>query len=147
MQGGEGTTELARLVVDAIAKEPSDGITFAYNEDDDVQTKINKIAKNIYGAGKVVFRPAAMKALEQIEAWGMSSYPVCIAKTQYSFSDDSKLYGVPTNFTFTIQNLIVNAGAEMIVAVAGEIMRMPGLPRHPQAERIDVVNGRIEGLE
>lgn len=147
MQGGEGTAELARLVVKAIAKEPSRGIKFAYNEDDDVQTKINKIAKNIYGAGKVVFRPAAMKALEQIEAWGMSSYPVCIAKTQYSFSDDSKLYGVPTNFTFTIQDLIVNAGAEMIVAVAGEIMRMPGLPRHPQAERIDVVNGRIEGLE
>ena len=105
------------------------------------------VAKNVYGASNVVFKKSAMKALERIDEWGLSNYPVCIAKTQYSLSDDAKRYGVPKDFTFTIRDLVINTGAEMIVAVAGDIMRMPGLPKHPQAERIDIENGLLVGLE
>ena len=85
--------------------------------------------------------------LKRISAWGIDSYPVCIAKTQYSLSDDSKRYGVPKDFTLTISDLVINTGAEMIVVIAGDIMRMPGLPRHPQAERIDIQDGLLVGLE
>lgn len=84
--------------------------------------------------------------MERIKALGYDKFPVCIAKTQYSFSEDAKAYGMPKNFSITIRDLVINAGAEMIVAIAGTIMRMPGLPKHPQAEKIDVVNGIIEGL-
>lgn len=145
-EGGKGAEELAHLVVDTIEKKPSAPLNFVYEENDDIVTKVEKIAKKIYGAGKVVLRPAAKRDLQRIKELGFENFPVCIAKTQYSFSEDAKAYGVPTDFTITIRDLVINAGAGMIVAIAGTIMRMPGLPKKPQAENIHVVNGVIEGL-
>ena len=84
--------------------------------------------------------------LAKIEELGVGHYPICVAKTQYSFSADAKAYGVPKNFNINIKDIVLNCGSEMIVLIAGEIMRMPGLPKSPQAERIDIVNGEIEGL-
>ena len=145
-EGGKGAEELAHLVVDTIEKKPSAPLNFVYEENDDIVTKVEKIAKKIYGAGQVVLRPAAKRDLQRIKELGFENFPVCIAKTQYSFSEDAKAYGVPTNFTITIRDFVINAGAGMIVAIAGTIMRMPGLPKKPQAENIHVVNGVIEGL-
>lgn len=145
-EGGKGAEKLARLVVDTIEKKPSAPLNFVYEENDDIVTKVEKIAKKIYGAGKVVLRPAAKRDLQRIKELGFENFPVCIAKTQYSFSEDAKAYGVPTDFTITIRDFVINAGAGMIVAIAGTIMRMPGLPKKPQAENIHVVNGVIEGL-
>ena len=145
-EGGKGAEELAHLVVDTIEKKPSAPLNFVYEESDDIVTKVEKIAKKIYGAGKVVLRPAAKRDLQRIKELGFENFPVCIAKTQYSFSEDAKAYGVPTDFTITIRDFVINAGAGMIVAIAGTIMRMPGLPKKPQAENIHVVNGVIEGL-
>ena len=145
-EGGKGAEEVAHLVVDTIEKKPSAPLNFVYEENDDIVTKVEKIAKKIYGAGKVVLRPAAKRDLQRIKELGFENFPVCIAKTQYSFSEDAKAYGVPTDFTITIRDLVINAGAGMIVAIAGTIMRMPGLPKKPQAENIHVVNGVIEGL-
>lgn len=145
--GGKGAEDLARVVVKTIEENPSGELKYAYNDDDSIEEKLTKIAKNIYGASNVVIRPAAMKRLKRIESMGcFKSCPICIAKTQYSFSDDAKRYGVPKGFDITIRDFVINAGAGMIVAIAGEIMRMPGLPKSPQAERIDVVNGEIVGL-
>lgn len=145
-EGGKGAEELAHLVVDTIEKNPSAPLNFVYEENDDVVTKVEKIAKKVYGAGQVVLRPAAKRDLQRIKELGFENFPVCIAKTQYSFSEDAKAYGVPTDFTITIRDFVINAGAGMIVAIAGTIMRMPGLPKKPQAENIHVVNGVIEGL-
>ena len=147
MKGGEGCLELAQLAIDTISNNPSGDIKFTYSETNSIKDKITSVAKNVYGASSVVFKKSAMKALERIDEWGLSNYPVCIAKTQYSLSDDAKRYGVPKDFTFTIRDLVINTGAEMIVAVAGDIMRMPGLPKHPQAERIDIEDGLLVGLE
>lgn len=145
-RGGEGAEELARLVVKTIDENPSEPLTFAYDDDMPVVKKLESVACNIYGASKVVIAPAAMKSIKEIEGLGLGRYPVCIAKTQYSFSADAKMYGEVDGFEFNIREVFVNNGAEMIVAVAGDIMRMPGLPKSPQAERIDYVNGQIEGL-
>ncbi|WP_036878045.1 formate--tetrahydrofolate ligase [Xylanibacter oryzae] len=147
MKGGEGCLELAQLAIDTISNNPSGDIKFTYSETDSIKDKITSVAKNVYGASNVVFKKSAKKALERVDEWGLSNYPVCIAKTQYSLSDDAKRYGVPKDFTFTIRDLVINTGAEMIVAVAGDIMRMPGLPKHPQAERIDIQDGLLVGLE
>ncbi len=144
--GGKGAEDFARLVVDTIEKNPSEPLRFAYELTDDVPTKIEKVAKNIYGADHIELQPEALKQLKRIKELGLEHLPVCIAKTQYSFSENAKAYGCPKNFHINIRNLVINAGAEIIVAVAGEIMRMPGLPKSPQAERIEVVNGVIEGL-
>lgn len=146
MEGGIGAVELAELVVKTIAEKPSPSLNYAYNDDDSIEEKVEKVASKIYGAKKVIFMAAAKKKLQRIKDLGLESYPVCIAKTQYSFSDDQKKYGVPRDFDFTIRDFVINTGSEMIVAIAGEIMRMPGLPKSPQAERIDIVNGEIEGL-
>ena len=145
-EGGKGAEPLAKLVVETIENQPSKPLTFLYDDEDSVETKIEKVAINYYGAKKVIFQKAALKMIERAKALGHDKFPVCIAKTQYSFSDNQKLYGVPTDFTFTIRDLVINTGAEMLVAIAGEIMRMPGLPLHPQAENIDIVDGNIEGL-
>lgn len=145
-EGGKGAEELARLVVDTIEKKPSAPLNFVYEENDDITTKVEKIAKNVYGAAKVVLLPAAKRNLQRIKELGFENLPVCIAKTQYSFSENAKAYGVPTDFTITIRDFVINAGAGMVVAIAGTIMRMPGLPKTPQAEHINVVNGVIEGL-
>lgn len=147
MKGSEGCMDLARLAVDEIAANPSRDITYCYADTDTVQDKITAVAKQIYGAKKVVFKKQALKMIERISQWQLEHFPICIAKTQYSLSNDSKRYGVPKDFTLTISDLVINTGAEMIVVIAGDIMRMPGLPRHPQAERIDIQDGLLVGLE
>lgn len=144
--GGKGAENLARLVVETIEKNPSKPLKLAYYETDSIETKVNKVAKNIYGAKEVIILSRAKKQLALIKQLGFDKYPVCIAKTQYSFSEDPKAYGMPKDFEMTIREFVINSGAEMIVAIAGNIMRMPGLPKSPQAERIEVVDGVIEGL-
>ena len=145
-EGGKGAEELAHLVVDTIEKNPSAPLHLVYEDEDSVEDKVRKVAECIYGAKSVSYSPVAKKKLELIERLGYSHFPVCIAKTQYSFSTDPKLYGVPTGFDVRVRDIVINAGAEMLVVVAGDIMRMPGLPKSPQALRIDIVNGEIEGL-
>lgn len=145
-QGGEGAVELANLVVEHIEKHPSEPLQFTYKETDSVQQKIEKVAAGLYGASVVTYSSIARKRIRLIEAMGISHYPVCIAKTQYSFSADPKIYGAVDNFEFHIKDIVINNGAEMIVAIAGEILRMPGLPKEPQAMHIDIVDGQIEGL-
>lgn len=145
-EGGEGAVELAKLVVDTIEKNPSQPLKFAYDEMDSVEVKVEKLAKNIYGAASVNYAAKAKKMITLINEMGVSHYPVCIAKTQYSFSADDKAYGAADGFDFEIRDFVINNGAEMIVAIAGNMLRMPGLPKSPQALRIDVVNGEIEGL-
>ncbi len=144
--GGTGAVELANVVVDAVENKPSTPLNFMYNDSDDVKTKIEKVCREIYRAKSVTFGKPAERMLQRIADLGISHYPICIAKTQYSFSADAKLYGCPSDFNVHIRDLVINCGAEMIVAIAGDILRMPGLPRFPQAERIDIVDGQIEGL-
>ena len=145
-EGGKGAEELARLVVKTIDEQPSQALNFAYEAEDTVETKVSKIAGNIYGADLVTYSPTARKKLKMIADLGYTHFPVCIAKTQYSFSTNPKLVNVPKNFELHVQDIVINAGAEMLVVVSGEIMRMPGLPKQPQAQYIDIVNGQIEGL-
>ena len=146
LEGGNGAVELANLVVDTIASNPSKPLSFTYNEEDSVEKKVEKVACKLYGAKQVLFSPAAQKKLRMIERLGYTRFPICIAKTQYSFSTDPTLYGVAKDFNFGVRDIVINAGAEMLVIVAGEMMRMPGLPKEPQALHIDIVNGEIEGL-
>ena len=145
-KGGEGAVELAHKVVEAIEKQPSGDLKFTYSDNDSIETKISKVATNIYGARDVVFSEMALKKMKLIEGTYLENMPVCIAKTQYSFSADPKWYGVAKDFRFKINDLVINQGSEFIVAIAGEMMRMPGLPADPQAKRIDIINGVIEGL-
>ena len=144
--GGEGAEELARLVVDTIENSPSEPLKFIYDNEDSVRTKIDKVTKQIYGAKDVAYSIIALKKIKQIESLGISHYPICIAKTQYSFSADPKAYGVAKDFDLNVRDIIINNGAEMIVVIMGDIMRMPGLPKDPHARNIDIVNGNIEGL-
>ena len=144
--GGKGGEELARLVVDTIANRPSRPLAFVYEDTDSVHEKIRKVSEKIYGAASVTYTTLAEKKLHQIESLGISHYPVCIAKTQYSFSSDARAYGVPKGFEMKVRDIVISSGAEMIVVIMGEIMRMPGLPKEPQAKHIDIVDGRIEGL-
>ena len=145
-EGGEGAKELAQLVVDTIEQQPSHPLTFTYADTDSIKTKVEKVCSKIYGAASVTYGKNAEKSLLRIQKLGLEHYPVCIAKTQFSFSADKKLYGSPTGFNIKIRDFVINAGAEMIVAIAGDIMRMPGLAKTPQAEHITVVDGLIEGL-
>ena len=146
VEGGTGAIELAELAVKTIEENPSKELSFTYNDEDDINTKISKVAKNIYGAGLITYSITAKKKMAMIEELGYSNLPICIAKTQYSFSTNAKLINVPTDFDLHVQDIIINAGAEMLVVICGEIMRMPGLPAKPQALHIDIVNGEIEGL-
>lgn len=146
MEGGDGAIELAKVVVDTVENNPSEPLKLMYDDVDDVKTKIEKVCKGVYGASKVTFGKAAERMLLRIQKLGIENYPVCIAKTQFSFSADKNLYGCPKDFTINIRDLVINNGAEMLVAIAGDIMRMPGLSKSPQAERIDIVDGQIEGL-
>lgn len=146
VEGSNGAVELANLVVDTIENQPSEPLRLAYNDDDTVEEKISKVACNLYGANMITYSAAAKKKLKRIQELGYGHFPICIAKTQYSFSTDPKLYGVVKDFEFHVRDIVLNAGAEMLVIIAGEIMRMPGLPKEPQALHIDIVNGEIEGL-
>lgn len=145
-QGGEGAVDLANLVVETLENKPSEPLRFTYDEGDTVEQKIEKVACRLYGASMVTYSNASRTKLKAIAQMGISHYPICIAKTQYSFSADPKLYGAVDNFEFHIKDIVVNNGAEMLVVIAGEILRMPGLPKVPQAEKIDIIDGCIEGL-
>ena len=144
--GGDGAVDMARLVVDTIENNPSEPLRYTYKEEDSIQQKIEKVATNLYGASVITYSSIARNRIKLIEKMGITHYPVCIAKTQYSFSADPKIYGAVNNFEFHIKDIVINNGAEMIVAIAGEILRMPGLPKEPQALHIDIVDGEIEGL-
>ena len=135
--GGNGGIELAKEVVRLCEEEQGD-FTYSYDLDDTVENKIESIVKKIYGGDGVIFEANAVKQLAQINALGFDKLPVCMAKTQYSFSDDAAKLGAPENFKVTVRNLKVSAGAGFIVALTGSIMTMPGLPKRPAAEKIDV---------
>lgn len=145
-KGGEGAIDLAKEVIRIVEENPSKPLHFTYKDSDSIETKISKIAKNIYGAGSVEYSDKAKKIIAKVEKNGMSHFPVCIAKTQYSFSDNDKAFGVPTHFAFKITDVAINSGAEFIVAIAGPMMRMPGLPKVPNANNMDLVDGEIVGL-
>ena len=152
LNGGEGAIELAQTVVDTIERQQPLPIRFTYKEADCLEDKIEKVCKRIYGAAAVEYSKTAKKKLEDLRAaftdddGAIAHYPVCIAKTQFSFTADSTRYGSPEGFTIRIRDVILNCGSEMIVAIAGDMLRMPGLPKSPQAERITIENGEIEGL-
>ena len=144
--GGNGGVEVAEEIVRLCEEEQGD-FTYSYELDDTIENKIENIVKKIYGGDGVVFEANAKKQLAQIKTLGFDNLPVCMAKTQYSFSDDAAKLGAPTGFTVTVRNLKIAAGAGFIVALTGNIMTMPGLPKVPAAERIDVdENGVISGL-
>ncbi|MBR6400530.1 MAG: formate--tetrahydrofolate ligase [Firmicutes bacterium] len=145
-KGGEGGIELAEKVLDVLENKKSD-FKPLYDENLTIREKIETVCREIYGADGVEFTSAAKKQTARIEKLGLDKMPVCIAKTQYSLSDNAALLGRPTGFTVTIKEVRVSAGAGFIVALAGDIMTMPGLPKAPAAERIDIdENGRIVGL-
>ena len=145
-EGGAGAEELARLVVETIEQKPSQPLQFTYPLTASIEQKATAIAQRIYGARSIHFSAKAQRQLERIERHGWSKFPVCIAKTQYSFSDDPTAYGSVRDFDLEVRDVVINTGAEMIVLVLGALVRMPGLPRVPQAEKIDFIDGHIEGL-
>ena len=145
-KGGEGGLELAERVLDTLENKPAD-FRFLYPDEMALEDKIGTIAREIYGADGVSFAPAAKKALERITKMGFGNLPVCMAKTQYSLSDDATKLGRPTGFTINVRDAYVSAGAGFVVVLTGSIMTMPGLPKKPAAENIDVdENGKITGL-
>lgn len=146
-KGGAGGEELANEVVRLCNEEDNSNFTYSYEDDTTIPEKIEAIVKKIYGGDGVDFIPNAKKQLASLEADGFGKLPVCMAKTQYSFSDDATKIGAPENFRITVRNLKVSAGAGFVVALTGDIMTMPGLPKSPAAERIDVdEDGKIIGL-
>ena len=147
-EGGRGGEALAREVIRLCEEENGrETFTFAYDTEDSIENKLNTLAQRIYGGRGAELTSSAKKQAAQLTALGYGNLPVCVAKTQYSFSDDPAKTGAPEDFTITVRNLKVSAGAGFIVALTGEIMTMPGLPKSPAAERIDVDDeGRITGL-
>ena len=145
-EGGEGAIDLANLVVETIEKNPSGPIQFTYSDDQSIKAKIEAVAKKLYGAANVTFASAARMKINAAEKMGFGHFPICIAKTQFSYSQDPKAYGAPEGFNFEIKDIVINSGSEMIVAIAGDIIRMPGFAKIPQATKIDIVDGVIEGL-
>jgi formate--tetrahydrofolate ligase len=144
-KGGLGGEDLAQKVV--AAAEKSNEFHFLYDEKDSIKNKIGIIAREIYGADDVVFAPKASKEIKKLEELGLDKHPICMAKTQYSLSDDPSLLGRPTGFKITVKEVRVSAGAGFIVALTGDVMIMPGLPKVPSAEKIDIdENGVISGL-
>ncbi len=146
-KGGEGGKALAEEVVRLCEQPSAEAFTFSYPTDTTLVNKLNAIVQRVYGGAKAVLTPAAQKQAERLTELGFGDLPVCMAKTQYSLSDDPTLLGAPKDFAVTVRSLKVSAGAGFIVALTGEIMTMPGLPKVPAAEKIDVdENGRITGL-
>ena len=144
-EGGKGGEELAKEVV-CLCELPNN-FSFAYEDEDSIEEKITKVVTRIYRGDGIIIEPAAKKQIATLKALGFDNLPVCMAKTQYSFSDDQKLLGAPEGFKVTIRNVKISAGAGFIVVLTGNIMTMPGLPKVPAAERIDVADdGRIVGL-
>ncbi|MBO5157287.1 MAG: formate--tetrahydrofolate ligase [Prevotella sp.] len=145
-EGGKGGEELARLLVDTVENNPSKPLHFCYEDSEDVRQKIWKVCRNIYGAASIEYSPAAKNKMKLIKDMGVDHYPVCIAKTQYSFSADPKAYGYIKDFPMHVRDIVINNGSEMNVVIMGDMMRMPGLPKSPQANRIDIVDGKTVGL-
>ena len=143
--GGAGGRDLAEKVIQLAQEE--NHFSYVYDEEDSIETKLTKIVTKVYGGKGISLTPAAKRELKELEALGFSNYPICMAKTQYSFSDDAKKMGAPKDFTVKISNLKVAAGAGFIVALTGTIMTMPGLPKVPASEKIDIdAHGNITGL-
>lgn len=146
-KGGEGAEELSKEVVRLCSEESSDDFSYCYGDSDSLEEKLLKIVKNIYGGSEVVYSAAAKRQIAHIKELGFGNLPVCVAKTQYSFSDNPKLVGAPGDFKINVKSVKVSAGAGFIVVLTGDIMTMPGLPKVPAAENIDVdENGKITGL-
>ena len=144
-KGSEGGVALAEEVVRLCEEE--NNFSYSYELDLGIEEKIKAIAKKVYHAKHVIIQPPAMKELKKLEALGFGDLPICMAKTQYSFSDDQTLLGAPSGFTLNVREIRVSAGAGFIVAITGNIMTMPGLPKKPAAENIDVDGtGVISGL-
>ena len=142
---GEGGVKLAEEVI-RLCEQPNE-FTYSYDEKAPIKDKIEAIAKKIYHAENVNILPNAQKQIEQLEKLGMDKVPICMAKTQYSFTDDQGVRGAPKGWTLTVRNIKISAGAGFIVALTGEIMTMPGLPPVPSAEKINVdITGKISGL-
>jgi formate--tetrahydrofolate ligase len=147
-RGGEGMEELAQKIVAAADAADPKNVKPIYSNDQSLVEKITAIATNVYGAASVSFKPAAKSRLEKFESLGYGKLPVCIAKTQYSFSDDPKMFGAPVGWTLTISDVTLSAGAGFVVAIAGAMMLMPGLGKVPQAQKLDVDDqGRAIGME
>jgi formate--tetrahydrofolate ligase len=145
-EGGRGGEDLAREVVRLCEEEQGD-FTFSYDLDMPIVDKIDAVVKKVYGGDGVIVTPAAKKQIDQLTALGFDKLPICVAKTQYSFSDDPTKLGAPEGFKVTVRNVKVSAGAGFIVVLTGDILTMPGLPKSPAAERIDVdESGKITGL-
>lgn len=145
-KGGEGGKSLAQEVL-RLVEEPNDNFSFSYELDCSIEEKLNQIVQKVYGGKKVSFTPQALNQAKELEAMGFGNYPICVAKTQYSLTDDQTKLGAPEGFEITVRNLKISAGAGFIVALTGEIMTMPGLPKVPAAVNIDVDEcGKIKGL-
>ena len=145
--GGKGGVELAKEVVRLCEEEDNSGFSFSYESEDSIENKIKNVVTKVYGGDDVAFLPAAKKQIAKLTEMGYGNLPVCIAKTQYSFSDDPTKLGAPEGFTVTVRNVKVSAGAGFIVVLTGDIMTMPGLPKVPAAMKIDVdEDGKITGL-
>ena len=146
VKGGEGAIELANKIVHTVENNPSQPIRFTYDLEDSIETKIEKVATKIYRADQVEFSGKCKTILARIKKNNLDNLPVCIAKTQYSFTDNADIYGAPTGHTLHVQDLVINTGAGFIVAVCGDIMRMPGLPKEPAANGMSFTKGVIDGL-
>jgi formate--tetrahydrofolate ligase len=142
--GGKGAVELAKLVVEMCVKKPD--ISFVYEEQDSLWDKVNKIAKKVYRAAEVTADAKVRNQIKKLQEDGYGHYPVCVAKTQYSFSTDAQLRGAPENHVINVREVRLAAGAEFVVMVCGDIMTMPGLPKVPSANKIDLVGGKVVGL-
>jgi formate--tetrahydrofolate ligase len=146
-KGGEGAADLAAKVVRLIEANPSPVVTAAYSLEDTFEEKLRKVATKVYGAAGVAVSEKARNKLSRYADWGFGNLPVCIAKTQYSLTDNPKLMGAPTGWTLNVMDVSLSAGAGFVVAVAGNMMLMPGLPSHPRALEIDVDgDGNIFGV-
>ena len=145
-EGGKGAEDLARVVADTVEAKAAGPLHLLYNDSDSVKAKIEAVARQVYGAGSIGYSHKSETQLRHIHDLGLERLPVCIAKTQYSFSTDPKAYGPTEGFHLDVADIVINSGAGMIVAIAGNILRMPGLPTNPQANKIDIKDGRITGL-
>jgi formate--tetrahydrofolate ligase len=143
-EGGKGAAELAKIVV-GLCEQPSKP-TFVYEDADPLWEKISKIAKRVYRASEVTADAKVRGQIRKLQEDGYGHYPVCVAKTQYSFSTDAALRAAPENHVINIREVRLNAGAEFVVMVCGDIMTMPGLPKVPSASKIDLVDGKVVGL-
>jgi formate--tetrahydrofolate ligase len=142
--GGKGAVELAKMVVEMCAQKS--GFSFVYDEQDSLWDKVNKIAKKVYRAAEVTADAKVRSQIKKLQDEGYGNYPVCVAKTQYSFSTDAQLRGAPENHAINVREVRLAAGAEFVVMVCGDIMTMPGLPKVPSANKIDLVDGKVVGL-